>query len=397
MLVKNILRLSVVVLLLTSACKKDTEITPGQKDSAGISQICGQSIENRYIVLYKQSSDQALRLKSVEDIEERERQMGIRCKSLLSDHGINEKSLHHVYHSGMPGFSAEMDKEKAMEISKDPAIELVERDRIFTIDLPPVNLKASSVQLIPWGVQRVGYGSGKGKTAWIIDTGIDLLHPDLNVDAVRSKTFINCKASPQDDNGHGTHVAGIIGAIDNEIGVVGVAAGANLVALKALDDKGSGAVSDIISALDWVSAHATAGDVVNMSLGGTGISSALDKVVYAVSMKGIYLALAAGNESCNADTISPARVNSPYIFTVSAMNEQDVWAGFSNFGSSVDVCSPGMNISSTFLNGTYASMTGTSMAAPHVAGLLLLTGGNITYSGYVQGDPDGKPDPIAHK
>jgi subtilisin family serine protease len=397
MSIKNICFLYVLILLLTSACKKDADIIPGQKESAGISEICGQSVENRYIVLYKQNSDQALRLKGIDAFEEREKQMSIRCRDLLSNHGINEKSLHHVYHSGIVGFSAELDKEKANEIRKDPSVELVERDKILSIDIPAVSLNTASAQFIPWGVQRVGYGSGRGKTAWIIDTGIDLSHPDLNVDAARSKTFIKCKTSPQDDNGHGTHVAGIIGAIDNDLGIVGVAAGASLVALKALDDKGSGAVSDVILALDWVSSHGKAGDVVNMSLGGIGISASLDKLVYSVSMKGIYFALAAGNESSNADTISPARVNSPYVFTVSGMNAEDLWAGFSNFGSSVDVCSPGINIYSTFLNGKYASMSGTSMAAPHVAGLLLITGGNLTYSGYVKGDPDGKPDPIAHK
>jgi subtilisin family serine protease len=395
-MVKNLLIVSMIGALIFG-CKKETEVIPIQTEDKKVTQVCGQTISGQYIVLYKEDSIKGFRLAGAKGFDEREKLMEIRSRYTLERHGGNHKFLRHVYHSGIAGFSARMDKTVADEVRKDPSVELVEQDRILSLAIPFVNQQTASTQIIPWGVQRVGYGSGVGKSVWIIDTGVDLSHPDLNVDISNSRSFLECTASVQDDNGHGTHVAGIIGAKDNGIGIVGVAAGANLKALKALDKDGSGSVSDIILALQWVLGHGKSGDVINMSLGGTQVSPSLDKLVYQISMNGIYLAIAAGNESSNADTISPARVNSPYVFTVSAMNSNNVWASFSNFGSSVDVCSPGVDIFSTYLNGKYATMSGTSMAAPHIAGLLLLNGKNLNYSGYVIGDPDGKPDPIAHK
>jgi subtilisin len=395
---KNIFLVSLSFSLLLNACKKDPDVNPVQdNNTTNAAQVCNLSVQDQYIVLYKDHTEEVSRIASIITFEERGKLMEDRSKIFLENHGVNHMFLRHVYHSGIVGFSVKMKKEIAEEMRKDPSIELVEQDKILTLDDPSANINITSGQTIPWGVQKVGYGSGIGKTVWIIDTGIDLAHPDLNVDISRSKAFIECKSTAQDDNGHGTHVAGIIGAKDNDIGVLGVAAGANLIALKALDEHGSGSVSDIISALQWVDAYGKPGEVINMSLGGTGVSTSLDKLVYSISMKGIYIAIAAGNESCNADTISPARVNSPYVFTVSAMNSSNAWASFSNFGTSVDVCSPGVSIYSTYLNGKYATMSGTSMAAPHMAGLLLLDGKNINYDGYVSGDPDGNPDPIAHK
>src|SRR5678815_3248042 len=114
---------------------------------------------------------------------------------------------------------------------------------------------------------KVGYGDGTGKTAWIIDSGIDFDHPDLNVDVKRSKSFLTGNTSADDENGHGTHVAGIIGAKNNNFGVLGVASGANLVSLRVLDKDGNGTLSSIIQALAYVNANGKAGDVVNMSIG----------------------------------------------------------------------------------------------------------------------------------
>jgi subtilisin family serine protease len=132
-----------------------------------------------------------------------------------------------------------------------------------------------------------------------------------------------------------------------------------------------------------------------MSLGGPAYT-ALDIAIQNAAAKGIRFTLAAGNESMNASYSSPARVNGDGIYTISAMGEGDVWAYFSNFGNPpVDYCAPGISILSTYKGGWYATMSGTSMAAPHVAGLLLL--GNIDTDGNVKGDPDGKADPIAHR
>jgi len=236
-----------------------------------------------------------------------------------------------------------------------------------------------------------------GHVAWILDTGVDLDHPDLNVDASRGANFIDSTVSPDDDNGHGTHVAGTIAAIDNDIDVVGVAAGATVIPVKVLDRRGSGSMTGVMAGVDFVGANGGAGDVANMSLSG-GVYDLLDQAVLNASSGGIYFALAAGNESDNANNYSPARVNGTYIYTVSAGDINDNWAYFSNYANPpVDYNAPGYNILSLAPGGGVATMSGTSMASPHVCGLLLSTGGNIHADGTINGDPDGNADPIAHR
>jgi subtilisin family serine protease len=251
-------------------------------------------------------------------------------------------------------------------------------------------------QSIPWGITRIGGSSdGTGKTAWIIDTGIDMNHPDLKVSQTLGRNFVTIGATPEDDNGHGTHCAGIVAALNNSQGVIGVAAGATVVPIKVLNRKGSGAYSAIIAGVDYVSGAAKAGDAVNMSLGGP-IYTPLDDAIMAMAAKGIKVALAAGNESQDANNVSPAHINGPNIYTISAMGTSDAWASYSNFGNPpVDYCAPGSSIYSTYKGDTYATLSGTSMATPHVCGLLLL--GTIRTDGYVSGDPDKNADPIAHK
>jgi subtilisin family serine protease len=151
----------------------------------------------------------------------------------------------------------------------------------------------------------------------------------------------------------------------------------------------------VIAAVAHVSREGRAGDVVNLSLGGEGTSALLDRKVRAAAEKGILFAIAAGNETRAASAGSPARVNHPNVFTVSAMDSTDTFARFSNFGNdAVDYCAPGVRILSAFQGGRYAVMSGTSMAAPHLAGLLLLKDRNLATVGYVRNDPDGTPDLI---
>jgi len=229
----------------------------------------------------------------------------------------------------------------------------------------------------------------------VIDSGIDLDHPDLNVDQARSQNFVARETSPNDLNGHGTHVAGTIGAIDNTIGVIGVAAGVKVVAVRVLDRRGSGSNSGVIAGVDYVGRVGQAGDVANMSLGG-GVSTALDQAVIAAASKGVKFTLAAGNSGISATQSSPARANGPNVFTVSAFANGDTWASFSNYGNPpVDFAEPGVGIQSTYKDGGYASLSGTSMAAPHLAGILL-TGGARS-GGSVKGDPDGNADTIGVK
>lgn len=308
-------------------------------------------------------------------------------------------SLGHVYTTALQGFSFHGSAQGLARMqARNPNV-TCEADRIARI-IDPVEALAKPggggttqpAQVKPYGIARVGGGiSGATGTAWVIDTGIDLTHPDLNVDTARSKNFVTNESSPQDLNGHGTHVSGTIAAKDNTIGVIGVAAGAKVVAIRVLDRRGSGAYSDVIAGVDWVAANGAAGDVANMSLGGP-VSSLLDTAVLNASAK-VKFALAAGNDGGDANLHSPARVNGPNVYTISAINSTDTFASFSNWGNPpVDYAEPGVSIQSTWLSGGYNTISGTSMATPHMAGLLLI--GGPRSGGTAKGDPDGNADTI---
>ncbi|MFN3724694.1 MAG: S8 family serine peptidase [Allosphingosinicella sp.] len=311
--------------------------------------------------------------------------------------------LKHVYRVAIQGFAVNASPEGIERMrAANPNIAYCEQDQVFTTG--PIRAAAApsgggSVQPpqeTPWGIARVNGGApGTFATAWVIDSGIDLDHPDLRVDLQRSRNFVERESSPNDLNGHGTHVAGTIAALDNTIGVIGVAPGALVVAVRVLNRRGSGTTSGVIAGVDYVAQYGQPGDVANMSLGG-GASSALDTAVLNASAGGVRFALAAGNDSANANNTSPARVNGTNIFTVSAFAVGDKWASYSNFGNPpIDYSEPGSSIKSTWLDGGYNTISGTSMATPHLAGLLLT--GSVRNGGVVSGDPDGNPDVIGVK
>lgn len=273
----------------------------------------------------------------------------------------------------------------------------------------------SSPQVTDWGATRVG-GPGtamSGRKAWVIDSGIDLNHPDLNVDEARSVNFVERESSPDDLNGHGTHVAGTIAAIDNSIGVVGIASGAPVVAVRVLNRRGSGTWAGVIAGVDHVGANAATGDVANMSLGG-GASESVDDavkcaadgsasgVIGCLTDGGISFTIAAGNSSAEAQNYSPARAVGANIYTVSsfakgdsAIDEIDPWSSFSNYGPPIRYAEPGSSILSTYKDGTYATLSGTSMAAPHLAGILMT--GSVRSDSTVDSDPAAPPDPIGER
>jgi len=259
----------------------------------------------------------------------------------------------------------------------------------------------STAQTTPWGVTHV-VGDieylGNDRTAWILDTGIDLAHPDLNVDTSRGYSAFSKgrNAGFDDGHGHGTHVAGTIAAIDNDIDVVGIAAGATVVPVKVLDSRGSGSYSGIIAGIDHVAAKGQPGDCANLSLGG-GKNKALNDAVIAAAYKGIYFALAAGNESQDANNVSPASANGTNVYTISAIASNNYFASFSNYGNPpIDYAAPGVNILSLKKGGGTTTMSGTSMAAPHACAVLMITGGVPNSLGTANGDPDGIADPIIH-
>jgi len=345
----------------------------------------GTPVDGQYIIAYK-SSDNTVSAGN---------RIGTFTNTLLQRNKISNSALQHTFSGVQSGFIARLLPAELERLKHDSAISAIEQDRVIAFGSC---FKVAEPKLITWNVTRVGYGDGTGKTAWVIDTGIDFTHPDLNVDSVRSRSFISTEATAADENGHGTHVAGIIGAKNNSFGVLGVASGATLIALKVFNKSGEGTVSSIIQALAYVNANAKAGDVVNMSLGEDQTSSILDAQVQGTAARGIFIAIAAGNDNKPASQFSPGRVNGTNIYTVSAVDSLDNFASFSNYGNDVvDFAAPGVQILSTYLNGQYATFTGTSMAAPHVAGLLLLKGKNLTSSGNSKNAPDGVPYPIAHK
>jgi subtilisin family serine protease len=318
----------------------------------------------------------------------------------------NGGQINHIYTVALRGFAANFSA-RAMEnlTAKNPNIAYCEQDQFMAVAQFAANGKPSGggttttpqpAQELPWGIARVGGGtSGPFATAWVIDSGIDLKHPDLNVDTTRSKSFLGGRTTPQDQNGHGTHVAGTIAARDNLIGVVGVAPGALVVSVRVLDGSGSGTTTGVIAGVDYVARYGRPGDVASMSLGG-GISPTLDNAVVVAAAGGVRFAIAAGNANANASNYSPARANGPNVFTVSAFGIGDQRASYSNFGNPpIDYAEPGSAIKSTWLNGGYNTISGTSMAAPHLAGLLLQ--GPVRSGGNVSGDPDGIADVIGVK
>lgn len=320
--------------------------------------------------------------------------------SKFSNAQLAKENIIQTYGYAVNGFAAKINKEQLKILKADSRVKLIEQDQMITLGKPanPGNSGGGSItqpaEEMPWGILRVNGGiSGSTGTAWVIDTGIDLDHPDLNVDVSRSTSFLGGKdaLNPDDGNGHGTHVAGTIAAKDNEIGVIGVAAGAKVVAVRVLDSRGSGTYSGVIAGVDYVGDYGAPGDVANMSLGGS-YSSALNEAVKTASSNGVIFCVAAGNDGKDANNYSPASANGEFIRTVSASDINNVFAYFSNYGTPIDWCAPGVSIKSTWKGGGYNTISGTSMATPHVAGVLLLGPGQS--GGFVKDDKDDTPDTI---
>jgi subtilisin family serine protease len=245
-------------------------------------------------------------------------------------------------------------------------------------------------QTVPWGIPAVGadqvlpYNRGNGVKIAIIDTGIDLTHPDLGVSG--NVTFVSGTSSGNDDNGHGSHVAGTIGARDNDIGVLGVAPEAQLYAVKVLNSSGSGYWSGVISGIQWAIDNDM--DIINMSLGSTSGSTALQQACDQAYNAGVLVVAAAGNNGragSTADTvIYPAKYDS--VVAVGAIDSTNKRASFSSTGSKVELAAPGVNIYSTYSQGRYNTLNGTSMATPHVAGVAAL----IFASGITDSNSNGR-------
>ncbi len=359
-----------------------------------------------------------------------------KTQKILSEYAIPNDAVLSKYQYALQGFAAKLDSAQLKKLKSDPRVDHISPNKLFylkTVSVSPFAVMLSKLsskerakgrnmllsgQTIPWGVARVnGPLDGTGETAWIIDTGIDLDNNDLNVDIQNSVSFISGE-SPNDIIGHGTHVAGILAAKDNSIDVVGVAAGATVVAIKVCKfyyipypipgcPKNS-----ILDGVDYVENHAGQDDVVNMSLGGpadSDIDAAVKDAAQSLAYNyGVSFFIAAGNEDAHAGNYSPARLNLAFLHTISAYNQNDAFvtdflcnpnnSKGSNYGNPpVDYSGPGENILSLAIGGGTTVKCGTSMATPHIAGLYLAYD-NLNFllaeDGVVSGDPDGEPDPI---
>lgn len=305
--------------------------------------------------------------------------------SLISRSVGSAVAVGHRYESAIRGVAVSRVSPALLDILKrHPTIATIHEDAIIGLSpSPSCPAPPTSTQVVPWGPQRVGAPSSSLRVGggtpnvnvdvFIIDTGVQLNHPDLKV-IQPGVSYVPGQTSANDQNGHGTHVAGIVGAVDNLFGVVGVCPGANIYPVRVLDASGSGQFSTVIAGVNYVRSLKVANPsrkmVANMSLGasvGTTAYNVLDVAVANAISSGVPFAVAAGNSSSSASQFSPAHVTT--AMCVGAITQANTFASYSNLGSAISILAPGDKILSTYTNSTYATLSGTSMASPVVAGI----------------------------
>lgn len=360
--------LALAGLVLIAACADQPVSGPEEPTPAPLLGVAQQGgpLQDRYIVVFRDN---------VGDVD---------AEVERATRGFGAQ-VHYRYYSAIKGFAATLPSAALEGLRRNPNVSYIEADGEMSI--------SATQSPATWGIDRIDQRSlplnssytynntGAGVRAYIIDTGILTTHTQFGSRATYGIDVIGGKRGANSDcNGHGTHVAGTVGG-----STYGVAKGVTLVAVRVLDCRGSGSTSGVIAGVDWVRSNAAKPAVANMSLGG-GASSALDQAVSNAIGVGITFAVAAGNSGANACNYSPARV--PAAITVGATTSTDARASYSNFGSCLDIFAPGSSITSAWYTSTTATNTisGTSMASPHVAGVAAL---------YLQGTPTASPSAVA--
>lgn len=291
---------------------------------------------------------------------------------LLSALGLNaaDVRVQHVYSAAFQGFAAQLKQSALDQLRADPRVAYVEQDQVMRASATQTNatfgLDRVDQRTLPLNGSYVYNRTGSGVTAYIVDTGIRASHSQFGGRVGAGATAINDGRGTSDCNGHGTHVAGTVGG-----STYGVAKSVRLVPVRVLGCDGSGSTSGIIAGLDWIRNNRSGPAVANMSLGG-GASSSLDTATNNLWNSGVTVVVAAGNENQNACNVSPARASG--TITVGSSTSGDARSSFSNYGSCVDLFAPGSSITSAWYTSDTATNTisGTSMASPHVAGAAAL-------------------------
>jgi len=328
------------------------------------------AVDGHYIVTLKQ--DQGVSAKAVTT----------QSDSLSIKYGAK---VGYKYTAALKGFSVTATEAQAKQLAADPGVASVQVSHKFSVSDTQANPPS-------WGLDRVDQkdlpldnaytptNGGEGVTAFIIDTGVRATHTTFGGRVAGGFDAIDGDDNPDDGFGHGTHVAGTIGGAE-----YGLAKAVNIVPVRVLGDDGSGTTEQVVAGIDWVTQNHQGPSVANMSLGG-GVDEALDTAVQNSIASGVTYAIAAGNSSADAKDFSPARV--PEAITVAASDINDAQADFSNFGELVDIYGPGVDITSSWNTDDNATNTisGTSMATPHVAGAAVL---------FLSANPDAAPADVA--
>ena len=382
-----------VVAIALGACVNEPAAPPtatttlADAEAPLMAATAGRPIPGEYIVVFNDDVNDAPGL----------------SRRLAGEHGAE---IRFTYSAVIKGFAATLPERAVAALRNNPNVAYIEEDQ---------EVHASVTQSgATWGIDRIDQRSrplsgtytynstGSGVRAYIIDTGIQTSHSQFGGRA--SNVYDAFGGNGQDCNGHGTHVAGTVGSA-----TYGVAKGALLRGVRVLNCSGSGSNSGVIAGMDWVRVNHIKPAVANMSLGG-GLSTATNTAANNLASAGVFLAVAAGNENQNACNVSPA--SAANVVTVASSTSSDAKSSFSNYGSCVEVYAPGSSITSTWLSGSTRTISGTSMASPHVAGVGALykaSFGDASYStirswiinnatsGVITGNPSGTPNRLLYK